>query len=502
MSLLARNITANFAGGAWSALMSLAFVPLYIHFMGIEAYGLVGFMASLQAISGLLDMGLSATLSREMARLSVVPGSEGQKRDLLRTLEIPYWGCAVLLGALVLSLSPFLASHWIQAGPLGEGTARNALALGGLVIASQWPASLYTGGLLGLQRQVLLNTLNAGVATLRGAGAVLVLWKISPTVEAFFLWQFLLGPFYTLILAAALWRMLPGGERPRFRLARLKEISGFAVGISGISVLALLLTQLDKVVLSRLLSLEMFGYYALATAVSTSLYRLIAPVFSAYYPRFTELVALGDIEMLKATYHRGCQLMSVVLLPCTAVLSLFAAEALLVWTGNPATAANTGMIMSLLVAGTALNGLMTPPYALQLAHGWTRLTLWVNLVAVLLLVPFIVLLVGRYGAVGAAAVWPVLNLGYIAADILLMHRRILPGEQWRWYGVDTGLPLAAALAVALLGRLLVSSAGALGRADTLLALLGVSVATQAAALAATPLTRSWLLERWTALRTA
>lgn len=38
--------------------MSLAFVPVYIHFMGIEAYGLIGVFGTLQGTFGLLDMSL------------------------------------------------------------------------------------------------------------------------------------------------------------------------------------------------------------------------------------------------------------------------------------------------------------------------------------------------------------------------------------------------------------------------------------------------------------
>lgn len=38
MSQLKRNIVANFAGNIWQAFMALAFVPLYIKFMGIESY--------------------------------------------------------------------------------------------------------------------------------------------------------------------------------------------------------------------------------------------------------------------------------------------------------------------------------------------------------------------------------------------------------------------------------------------------------------------------------
>ena len=48
--------------------MGLAFVPLYIHYLGVEAWGLVGLMTMLQALLTLLDMGLTPTLSREMAR--------------------------------------------------------------------------------------------------------------------------------------------------------------------------------------------------------------------------------------------------------------------------------------------------------------------------------------------------------------------------------------------------------------------------------------------------
>ncbi len=38
--------------------MSLAFIPLYIKYLGMEAYGLIGFYAVLQTILGLLENGL------------------------------------------------------------------------------------------------------------------------------------------------------------------------------------------------------------------------------------------------------------------------------------------------------------------------------------------------------------------------------------------------------------------------------------------------------------
>jgi len=68
--LVRHNIIANFAGKAWHGIFSLAFVPIYIKIMGVEVYGLLGIFLSLSALVALLDMGLSATLNRELSRLS------------------------------------------------------------------------------------------------------------------------------------------------------------------------------------------------------------------------------------------------------------------------------------------------------------------------------------------------------------------------------------------------------------------------------------------------
>ena len=94
MGTFKKNVTANFTSSIFVGLMNLAFIPLYIHFMGIEAYGLIGFFSTLLSLFALLDLGLGATLNREMARLGAQENKVPDMRDLLRTLEIPYWAAA------------------------------------------------------------------------------------------------------------------------------------------------------------------------------------------------------------------------------------------------------------------------------------------------------------------------------------------------------------------------------------------------------------------------
>jgi len=491
MSLLKKNITANFVGSIWQALMSLAFVPLYIKFIGIESYGLIGIFAALQVMIGLLDLGLSTTLNREMARLSVLPGREQEMRNLVRSLEIIYWSVAIFIGIIVMSISSFIAHHWVKAEQLSPQTIEKAFLIMGFAMALQWPASLYKGGIMGLQRQVLLNAINIGLSTMRGAGAVLILWLISPTIHAFFLWQIVISTINTFILSTSLWRILPSGKtKAVFQKKLLSGIWRFAAGMSGISILALILTQVDKIILSKMLTLEMFGYYTLASMVAMSLSRLFTPIFYSIYPRFTQLVSIDDQTGLKQLYHKSCQFMSVLILPIAIVVALFSYEIILLWTQSPTTAERTHLLVSILISGTALNGIINPPYALQLAFGWTKLNVLTNVIAVIILVPLIIYMTMYFGVIGAASCWLFLNSGYVLFQIPIMHRRLLRKEKWRWYWQDISVPLIAGLSIAVLGRLFLS--GSASQFIRLLYLIIIYMLTLVVTLISVPTMRSRL----------
>ena len=368
--------------------MGLSFVPLYIQFMGIEAYGLVGFSATIQALSSLLDMGLSSTLNRELAILSSQEGKQQDSRDLVRTLEIIYWGITFLISLSVFIISPFLAASWIKSQALSKESVQAAIALMGLVIAFQFPFSLYSGGLLGLQRQVLLNGIVIAMSTLRGIGMILILWLVSPTIQAFFLWQAFISLLQTLVTLVFLWRSLPlPQKRSHFRKDLWLGIWRFSVGMTGISLVSLILMQTDKIILSKILTLENFGYYNLAGTVASGVTIVIAPIFTSVFPKFSELVSRKEEQKLTELYHKSAQLLGVLVLPICVTLSLFSKDILLLWTGNLEIANKAYLMTSLLTIGTSLNGLMNVPYALQLAYGWTKLAFSVNVVAIVFLIP-------------------------------------------------------------------------------------------------------------------
>lgn len=91
-----RNILANYVSQIYVTLIGIVMVPMYVRYMGAEAYGLVGFFAMLQAWFQLLDMGLTPTMARETARFNGGATDAQSLRRLLRAMEGIFIGVAVL----------------------------------------------------------------------------------------------------------------------------------------------------------------------------------------------------------------------------------------------------------------------------------------------------------------------------------------------------------------------------------------------------------------------
>ena len=84
---MSRNIVAGLTNSVWSAVVGLTVVPFYLKYLGIEAYGLIGFFVTTQALLSLLDMGMAPTINREVARCSA-SGNLKEAGKLLHTLAV------------------------------------------------------------------------------------------------------------------------------------------------------------------------------------------------------------------------------------------------------------------------------------------------------------------------------------------------------------------------------------------------------------------------------
>jgi O-antigen/teichoic acid export membrane protein len=437
-------------GSVWTAMIGLLVVPFYLRYMGMEAYGLVGFFATMQALFQVLDLGLAPTLNREVARGSAL-GDLAPARNLVHTLSVVYWGTSMTIAAVAILAGPVIAQHWLNANRLPTATVSHAVMLMGLIIATRWPSGMYLGAVMGAQRLTIASFINASMVTVSNLGAVAVLAFISPRIEAFFLWQALMGFVNVVVLRTVAWRIIGGSETSRFDAEALKRVWRFSAGMGFVALSELVLVQLDKVLLSRFVTLEDLGRYNLAGLATRVLYLFLFPVFSSIYPRLSAMVASEQTASIIDFYKTGTRMLLAVVFPMAAFVAVFSTEIFYLWTRDLAVATSIHWVVTLLLIGTAMNGAMHFPYALQLAYGKSQLPAMINSVLIAVFIPLVIVLSLRYGILGGAAAWAILNTAYLFLGTWLTHRSILQGIATRWMLQDVGIPLALALVFVVAG---------------------------------------------------
>ncbi len=448
MDRVQKNLLANFLSQGFVPLCMLIGIRFYKSMMGLEAVGLVTFFAVLRSLANPLDAGLSLTLNRELARLSARPGGLGRMRDLLATTEVIFWLVALALGAGIAAGSGLIAGHWLNPRSLGFDTVQLSLVLMGLALMLQWPFALYRGGLTGMQHQVALAKINLVAAGVGYLGVIPFMAATRATAPVFFAYQSVVHLGQTMAARFVLRRCLGRTERsPRFRFRLLKSSFGFAAGLTGITLTGLVITQADKLYLSKVLKLDGFADYGMIAVGAMALGKLFSPVFQAVQPRLTQLAHTPDArEKMRRLYHQGCQLVAVLLLPACLTAAAFSREILSLWLGSDQ-AHRVDVPFAVLALAMGLNGLMMVPYALQLAHGWTRLLLFSNLAAMVIQLPALVILTNRLGLAGAALAFAIPQVLYVTVTVPIMHRRLLRSDLPRWVFGDLLAPLVAAASV-------------------------------------------------------
>ncbi|WP_199553932.1 oligosaccharide flippase family protein [Sandaracinobacteroides hominis] len=448
-----RNFLAGLSSSGWTALAGLAAVPWFIRYLGIEAYGIVGLFLMLQALFVLLDMGLTPAVSREIARAQVA-GTLRQARDLSHSMAIIFWAIAALSAVLFTVLAPWIAGSWLRLGGLEEAEVATAVALAGLAIGARWPSTLYGGMLIGAQRIDLASLVTIFAVTIANFGAVLVLAFVEPSLRAFFIWQAVAGLIQSLMMRRAAWSAMGGGRDRAFDLQAVKSVWRFSAGMAAVAATGVLFSQIDKIVLSRTVSLADFGKYALATMVAGILYRLILPAFNVVFPRFSGLHEAGDTAGLSRLYHGSTRATLTLLCPLAMFLAVAAEPLLSVWTREANIAKEVAPLVVLLIAGTVVHCAMYFPYALQIAHGLTSMPLKINLALSGLFLPMTIYLSLSIGALGAAISWLALHLIYLFLGSWVTHRQILRGESWRWISRSVLPPFAVTAPAVLAGVLI------------------------------------------------
>lgn len=447
-----KNVIANFVGRIWSFFSIFLFVPFYLKFLGNEAYGMVGFYSVILGLLIFADAGLTATLNREFARTD---RNTQYKNNLLVTIEIIYIIICILIILGLWFLASIISTKWLNIEGITTVNAIKYIRMIGVSVALQMMSSMYQGGLMGLQKQVLANSLQISYSFVR-SGLILIPLFFFPVLDTFFIWQICATILYLFVLRFLLKKQIGYSEKTKISINILHGVWRYALGMMIMSILSSVLMQTDKLVTSKFLSLTEFGYYTLGSSLAQVPIIAVTPIGLALLPKFTELISNGKKTELNLLFRRGSFIIATISTIISLILIVYMPNILFLWTGNKQLTEVITLVARILCLGSLFQALQLLPYFLGIANGHTSTNIKLGVLSIAFLIPSLIFLVKDYGIVGAGVPWLIMSfITFILLGTIITYKFNVSTAKWIFN--DTLVPVIFIFVIVfLISRLIFS----------------------------------------------
>jgi len=410
------NTIANTFGLLTGPVLSLLLVPFYLHYLGLESYGLVGFFTALQLVLAVFSQGISMAMQREVARRVVSPESAPTLLRLVRSFELVYVGIGLLAAIGMISASGYLSHQWIQLHELDARMVQVALIFISARIAASFPFGLYQSVFIGTQRQVLGNCIQVSGAALSAAGVIsaVLIWR---NIAALYAAEALVTLILILTQRTMAYRLLPeSNSGPRFALSEVIALWKLSAGLIWTSGTGVLLTQMDRILIGKWFPASSLAVYNAGTAGGKLVGMVYGPFLTAVYPETCRLAGSGNREALTVHFLRNAGIIASLCMSFGVFLCFFARDILWVWTRNDVITREGPVVMAIYIAGNIAHSYASVFYLIQTAKGSVRYPAWFNTAALIWYPLTMMALTTRWGIVGAAVCW----LIYCSTTLILL----------------------------------------------------------------------------------
>lgn len=421
--VVARNVITNFGAQAWILVLSLVATPYLVGALGVDAFGVYALVLTLIGYFAFLDLGLGVATVKYLSEYVGRDDRDGIERTLRTAI-----GAYLVIGAVgasVIALSASVIVDSLLNVPSGLGElAKTAILLAGAGFAINMPLAVLGAVPAAVQRLDLANALNVVFATVNVGGGIALL------AAGFDLTAVLAYSAAISIVALATFlalgrRLLPGVSfLPRLDRDSLRLLMGFG-GLKFANQMSVqTVYHLDKFLVGALVSVGAVTFYVIPVAIAQRLTSLVANVVVAFLPAASELHARGDRPRFEELYFRAAKSVALVILPIGVVLVIFAEPILSVWLGADF-AARSAWPLRLLAAGYTVSAMGTIPAVTCDAVGRPGVTTAFSIAGAVVNISLALILIPRYGLVGAASVILVHASVSLPVFLTFVHRRVV-----------------------------------------------------------------------------
>lgn len=318
-----------------SILVSLVSVPIILHHLKAEVYGLSVIIFQVTSYLGMFDFGLTAGVERYLAGTR---GDTPEDRKSVQRIISTAFAVYAIMGAVVAvagNLMAPLATRIFKVPDGYNGQVHAIIAVVSVLVGVQFLLRAVSGIFFAHQRQVLSNTLSF-VLTISNTVLTIVFIYLHFELWSFVYAQiavFLINASLTLYLFKKHYGYIKIGFKG-FDYALLKEMFayGFFLFLVGISVQVVF--QTDRILIGSFISLTAVSIYSLTTKLPELLSSLLWKITDNAFPAMVELSKGGDASRFASVHDK---IMQLTLSLCTAgfwIILTITYPFLKVWVGD------------------------------------------------------------------------------------------------------------------------------------------------------------------------
>lgn len=445
------NIAYNYVSQFYVAILGFVMLPFYVKYMGIDAYGIIGFFTMTQAWFQLLDFGLSQTFSREAAKFTTGKCKKEVLISLFKVLEISFFviGIAIIIAWYV--FSDFISTHWLHIDGLDYYQVNRSIELFGVIIGGRLLSGVYRGGLVGLEKNVITNNITLFIATMRSITVIPVMIFVSNSILTFFLFQTIIVFIELTLYRYFLLKFIGNQAIKDIEMESLGEAVRFGLGMAILSWIWIGITQFDKLLLSHILTISEYGVFALIVTISSGVNFVASPFQQAVAPRLVCLVYDNKTDVFLNTYRLTTISLASLLSSIICVVAGYPEQIIYLFTGK---VVSDDLELTLIAysAGNYFACLTGVTYLLQHAYGNLRLHIKSNIIVMIFILPMIMIFTLTNGALGASLTWFFVNLVTFFVLPVIIHKKFVEKITWEWFYTYTFPSIFYALVIILIQR--------------------------------------------------
>lgn len=393
-----KNIISNYFAYGITGVFSILIIPYYLRLFGINEWGIIAVATSVQAMLTIFDLGLAQVMPSYISRSTNLE----EKYKAYRIFSKIY----LIVGTIAFIFAQLFVNkyidNWIIINESKKSIVEVVIRMSIVQFFFQYLNGVNVGYWYGTQRITLINKRLILFFFVKHVSAIFLI-KYFGAHPIYYLLPFVLFTLFDYMTAVYLLR-IEGAEFKKLKInfEDYKDIFKKNIGLCIAITFGLIVTQVDKFVLTKNIPVNKYGVYTLTYAMAMGILQLYLPVINALLPKVVESERDNHYDSGISFVLKYFHLFTIIPL---ILLIIFSKNLLFLWTHNSQIAKEGEMSLRLLLTYVLFNIAVSINYLKFLAKNSFKKILIINASALLACCLLILIFNKSLGIMLGGAFW-------------------------------------------------------------------------------------------------